>query len=269
MADSEFSYEELLEYAKKADAGDHHAMINFILCSSVFANDPEMDAADDKVSEYITELENTRDTYAFLALGDAFLNNKAKMIKVSDNEQKLEEYKSVRKDLQKAYEFYEKAIEIAKEPCDATPAYAILGDAFYFGRGKEKNYKESFVKYKNAAAYSTHGEYMLAESYRLGRGTNKNLKLALKYYQICTHLKECDKCQREPFSEIACYRTAKAYHYGWGTDVNMELAQKYIDAIASIIDEHHTYRSVTKEDLQAEYDAIYKDLQLEQNNKRS
>ena len=254
MTNSKFNYEELLELAKKADAGDHHAMVNFIKRSSVFANDPEMDAVDNKVSEYITELENGRHAFSLMDLGYAYKHG---------------EY-GLECDLQKAYELFEKAIKVARETWDASPAYAELGDAYYFGREKEQNYKESFAKYKIAAINSTHGEYMLAESYRLGRGTRKNLKLALKYYEKCAYTRKYDpKSGFDPFSKIACYRVAQAYHYGWGTEVNMELAKKYIDAIAPDIDEHYTYRSVTKEDLQAEYDAIYKDLQLEQNNKRS
>ena len=57
MADSEFkvefSYEELLELGRKADAGDYQAMLGYILYGNGFfvsERDPEMDAVDDKVS---------------------------------------------------------------------------------------------------------------------------------------------------------------------------------------------------------------------------
>ena len=251
MADSEFkvefSYEELLELGRKADAGDYQAMLGYILYGNGFfvsERDPEMDAVDDKVSEYLKKLEDSKDSYAFLTLGDAYLAG---------------DY-GLEHDLQKAYRFYEKAIEVAEKPGDATPAYAALGDAFYFGKGKEQNYKESFARYKIAAANTTHGRYMLAESYRLGRGIRKNLKLALKYYEKCANIEHYNDHPTDPYCENACYRVAQAYHYGWGTEVNMELAQKYIDTIAPDIDEHSTYVLVTKEDLQAEYDAIYKDF---------
>src|SRR6266498_2609460 len=85
----------------------------------------------------------------------------------------------VEKNLEKAFEWYQKAADNGD-----IEAQFHLANSYYFGKGTEKNLEKAFYWYQKAAENGDiNAQINLALSYQYGEGIEKNLERAFYWYQ--------------------------------------------------------------------------------------